>query len=289
MPLLNVDSFMRLSAGHRVIWLGGRLGSGKSALAYRLVYEFCMNMGYRYCFSNCYSVWNDNPSDAVLRLNDRGLPQFLDAVFLLDEAGQFMSNPSEAKEWTAYLRKVNVVVILASNTPPHHSIRFLTIQRTLSLMPMGLPAWLYKWTLESLSVEEWGRFMWWRPSEIFGIYDTDGFPDEADDLRDFLKDKIYEAATAAGYRGQKVAAQPAAQNYPAPGIAPKANRQIIVPNGYQTGADSGVSTGTSPVASGGFTPADMDNLWGVADTIHEASRTARKAAVSLSKSRKRGR
>lgn len=284
MPLYNTQNFMHLLSGWRLCWLGGKLGGGKTSFAFRLAYDLMLQHGYRYLFSNCHSVWNDEPSEAVLRPNERGIPQFLDAVFILDEAGQFMGTASEAKEWTAFLRKLNVIVILASNASPHSSVKFLTVQRTLNMVKFGLPFWLYRWTLESMMIEEQGVFLWRNPSEIFGIYDTDAFPDEATELGNFLKEKINEAATNAGYRGQMVAsAHGSAGDYAARQTL-KAGQTVRPLANAGSGAASG-----SPLSEWLSARAAMADVGRDIDNLLEETKRTRKAAISVSKQKKRSR
>lgn len=283
MPLHNVSNFMHLLSGYRVVWLGGRLGSGKSAFAFRLAYELMLYRGFRYLFSNCNSVWNDLPGETVLRPSSRGIPQFLDAVFILDEAGQFLSSPSEAKEWLSYLRKINVVVILASNIPPHHTTRFLTVQRTLNMVRFGLPFWLYRWTLESINIDEQGMFLWRNPHEIFGIYDTDAFPDDAAELTNFLLRKVHEAARSAGYRQpnwqERAAALQAAGN--AENVS---GSQAPDPAFPVVGVEyAGGPASPSPVQAGDAAYTAMADLRGDIDGLIEAAKQTRKAAVSVYK------
>lgn len=192
--LLFADTFLRLVASYRILWIAGRLGGGKTALAYLLARELLLREGLRYLFSNCLSVWNDNPEwmeqkDGV----------FCDAVCLLDEAGEFMDSPSEVRGWTSFLRKVNLMLLLPSVRPPHHTVRFLTVQRILNLNVVGLPIWVYRWDLDSGNLTEHGYFTVLFPSRIFGIYDTLGFPQDADVLLSHIKTWRTVAATTLGY------------------------------------------------------------------------------------------
>ena len=130
----------------------------------------------------------------------RGYAPKLDAILILDEAGEFLGSRSQANEWLAYLRKLNVVLLLPSVRPPASDVRFLNVGRTMNWNVIGVPCWTYAGHLDGVGgVDEKFTFYWWFPSEIYGIYDTDGFPSDADTLLNFPKTMTAQAAKVLGY------------------------------------------------------------------------------------------
>jgi hypothetical protein len=188
MPFLNGSPFFGTLNNYRVLTIDGRYGGGKTALAFRAAYELCTNYGYRYILSNCRSVWTDSPSSVQLRNNAAGKPQYLDAVIILDEGGLFLKLSRDTDDYLAFLRKANVVLILPSVSEVARSLRSLTIQRVFNGQTLGLPAWVYTFLVSKGHIREKTSLVWWRPSEIFGIYDTDASPTDDGGLGDFLVD-----------------------------------------------------------------------------------------------------
>ena len=188
---------------YRVVWMGGRYGGGKTALAFRLAHDLLKNHGYRYLLSNVKSVWTDDPKKIVLRDG-----QYADAVVILDEGGLFLKSSKDAETFLAFLRKLNVVILIPSVTPPTLKVRSFTIQRVYNLYSYGLPAWVYRWTLSSGHIKETGLFYWVSPPEIFGVYDTLGTPSDDGGLEDIFNDWTVKLQKTAGYTAKGVKQAP---------------------------------------------------------------------------------
>lgn len=178
----------------RVAWIAGRYGGGKTALAYRLAYELLDSGFVRYLLSNCRSVWSDTPADVVLRDG-----RYLDTVVVLDEGGLFLRTSRDADDFLAFLRKLNVVLIVPSVKPPAPAIRMLSIQRLVNLQALGLPAWIYEASVEYGRQRDRVRFVWWRPSEIYGIYDTSDVPVDDCGIGDFLFEQTERLVRESGH------------------------------------------------------------------------------------------
>lgn len=197
MGLVMADNIINYARNYRVVYLGGRYGGGKTAFAFRLAHELVTKYKYRYLLSNVASVWN-TPAEAV-QLRD-GV--YADAVMILDEGGMFLDNASEAKSWLAYLRKLNIILLVPSVLPPSTLMRRLSVQRTFNANSIGIPAWLYGLRLDAGIVKQEDKFLWWKPSEIFGIYDTVGMPADASELLAFLKVWTDQAKKQLGYQSR---------------------------------------------------------------------------------------
>lgn len=247
---------------YRIVWLSGRFGGGKTLLAFVIAYLLLNKYGLRYLFSNCLSVWNDDPNTMKLREG-----RLCDAALVLDEAGEFLESPSDVKSWVSFFRKTNLILLLPSVRPPHHSVRFLTVQRILNLKVIGLPIWIYRWDLDSGANTEYGYFTLLFPERMFGVYDTDGFPEDADILLQKVKTWKTQASIATGY---KVAS-----------FAPEIIRTVSGGNGLAPG-----TTTLADIQTGGSSDQAMDNVRGDIDALLEATKKAQKV-VSLSRRKRR--
>lgn len=193
--LLGAESTLGYLQTYRIVHVGGRYGGGKTALAFKLAGELLDRGFSRYLVSNVRSVWEDTPADVVLRDGS-----YADAVVVLDEGGLFLKSSFDAEKFLAFLRKLNIVLIIPSVLPPSSRVRMLSIQRTMNLQTVGLPLWLYTTTLYYGHVKENSKFWWWRPSEIYGIYDTLGFPSDDAGLGSWVERWTSDAAKKSGYK-----------------------------------------------------------------------------------------
>jgi hypothetical protein len=172
---------MGLVRAYRVVYVAGRYGSGKTALAVRLAYELLESGFATRCVANFPVVFADDWEQ--LNIED---PYASNTVVILDEGGLFLETRGDTKELLAFLRKMNITLIIPSVHPPANRIRAVTIQRLINLQALGLPAWLYSVYLASGHIKEESKFLWWRPSEIFGTYDTLSAPVDDDGIGEWL-------------------------------------------------------------------------------------------------------
>jgi len=187
--LWGAEIALSMVAAYRIVHIDGRMGGGKTSLAFRLAYELLGGRyGYRYLLSNCPSVWCDKVSDVVLRQNEAGDAQYLDAIVLLDEGGQFIQSSRDAQDYTAYLRKMNVLLLIPSYEPPPRRLKTLRIAREFNLMRFGLPVWVYRYFLSDGPDREVGRFYWYDPGEIYGVFDSVTAPATSGGLAEMLAD-----------------------------------------------------------------------------------------------------
>lgn len=205
MGFQNAGLVLRMIYNYRFCHIGGRFGGGKTAIAYRLAYELMEKFEFRYLLSNVKSVWNDDLSKVELRKDKDGVGRFVDAVIILDEAGEFINSASQARQWLSFLRKLNIVILLPSVMPPYHSMRLLSIRRKWNLFAVGIPYWGYAAKLSAEDDDMKIDFGWWNPSEIYGIYDTLGYPTDADEILNKIKTWVSEVSGATGY--EKTAAR----------------------------------------------------------------------------------
>ena len=198
MALVGHELMLRYLQNVRVMHIDGYFGSGKTALSFMIANELMKTGDYRYIISNIKSVWSDDIQDVTLRDGVHA-----DAIVILDEAGEFMRTASQANEWISYLRKLRIVLILPSARPPAASVRALRVARVWDGFSIGLPLWNYKILLDTAYANEKTGFKWWFPNQIWGIYDTEGYPaDESQKILDWIKSITQESAANLGYANQ---------------------------------------------------------------------------------------
>lgn len=185
--LINAFTVLKNLENFRVCWLGGRYGSHKTALAFRLAYELWQNKRVDRILSNCESVWNDDPETLQLESSYK-----INAAIIFDEGGLIFDNRGDVKTVLAGLRKMNTVILIPSVQAPSTRMRFFEIQMIYSMKPLGLPLLIYRSNLMSGAVRDVTYFAWWKP-DVYGVYNTLDFPVDAEKLMAFLttqKDQI---------------------------------------------------------------------------------------------------
>ncbi len=188
MPLINANQAILNIANYRKLWLAGNVGTGKTLLAFLIAREL-VNRGYaKYIVSNIPSVWSDDPQTVLDNVRDI---MYLDCVIILDEGGQFIKTAKQAAVFSAFPRKFNIYLILASVDPPAFNFKSFAIERTWKWSSFGIPALTYAYSLQTgvalgNSERTIQSFHLWKYSEMFGIYDTQAAPLDADDIVDML-------------------------------------------------------------------------------------------------------
>lgn len=168
--LINAFNVISDVRNWRSVWLNGFQGSGKTAFAFRMAYELLASGQVNYLTSNIPNVWNTRPENIPF---ENGA---LNTVCILDEGGFMIRTKSDTDAYLTALRKLNVILIVASRRAPASEICRYRIQRIMNLKSVGLNLWVYKYLVNDGMTKENGTFLWYNPSEIFGVYDTDLYP-----------------------------------------------------------------------------------------------------------------
>lgn len=161
MPLYG-SVFMNMLRNFRICWIGGRFGGGKTALATRMAIEALDKGWVQHAVGNF---------PCVVFTDLHRIEECRDAFIILDEAGVWLSD-KEFDSITAFLRKRNLYVVLASVLPVQLRARTLNIQRVFNAHTIGLNFWVYGGVLDYMRVKEKLSLTWANPREIFGLYDT---------------------------------------------------------------------------------------------------------------------
>jgi len=154
--------FLSMLRNFRLCWVGGRYGGGKTALSVRLAYEFLERGWVKDAVGNF---------PCVLFTDLHRLSECRDTFIILDEAGVWLSD-KEFDNVSAFLRKRNLYVVLASVLPVPLRAKSLNIQRTWNGHSVGLNFWHYSGVLSYMQVKEKLTLSWFNPREVFGLYDT---------------------------------------------------------------------------------------------------------------------
>lgn len=266
MPLHFADALLFNCVNFRVVHLWGRYGSYKTALAHYLAIQLMLRFKFRYLLSNVMSVIRDDPADVFLANG-----KTVDAILLLDEAGVFMKSASETDEWLAALRKLNIVILCPSFVPPSRAAKMITTQMMFDANIIGIPVVWFKVHVDMGVLNEKANFYWRNPSEVFGIYDTEGFPSDADELLNYVKSWLAQAQINTGYSQEAQAGGDESK------IARLPSQKVAR---LQTGLAS-----DAPKAGRYTAPAYVADLQRVSDDLTTAAREAEKA-VSLSRRKK---
>lgn len=165
--LIGADVVIDEIIGSRLVWITGMNRTHKTALAYRLSHELMRTGKFRYICSNVPDVWSTPPED--IKPIDK---LYLDTIFLLDEISEYIETDEEKKVLESFMGKFRSVVLGVSRGKPKGTFP-LMIYPVFQMQVIGLPCVIYKWKFRFETQKDHGWFMWWRPSEIYGIYDSD--------------------------------------------------------------------------------------------------------------------
>lgn len=180
---LGGDLYFSYVKMYRSMWMGGRYGGGKTALAVATARELVRRHGYRHVVSNIPVSFAANWDwegrkwrgfDAVEPREVDGFPR-LDTVVVLDEGGLFLETKRKVREFVAFLRKLNVVLLLPSVEEPHARLRKVLVERQFNFFRFGVPMWMYRVRTKGHLYRDEFSFLWWRP-DVFDQYDTDAVP-----------------------------------------------------------------------------------------------------------------
>lgn len=166
---VGADLYLRYVQVFRVALYSGRYGGGKTLLAVATADYFRRKYGY--------SVYSNIPvSGAVTTLQER-------QVLILDEAWLEFSEQSTKtlREWFAYTRKRDQIILLTSVLPLAGKFFQLRVQRWFNGMSVGLPFAIYQWFLPSMSARgrrrlDSGLFALFGVRSVWSLYDHTAEP-----------------------------------------------------------------------------------------------------------------
>ena len=192
----------------RSAWFGGRYGGGKTALA-------VATAGYIVAAGWADKIYANFPMRWRLALLED--TDMRDAVIVLDEGWSMVETWDDVKAFAAFLRKRNLYVLIPSVFPPHQRLKFLSIMRIFNGFSVGIPAWFYSATLSGMGGKpERYIFSWITPDEIYGLYDTEAYPEV--ETEEIIKAALAKDDTHAKHKAKKLTgpgavSRPASDDY----------------------------------------------------------------------------
>lgn len=194
MALINAEPILGVLDMYRLIWISGRFGGHKTALAFQIAKRY-LDRGYKLA-TNTRTIWADDLDKIQLNKNNQ-----LKTVCILDEGGLYFKAGRQVEQIAAYAAKMDVIYIIPSFWPPTRAAQIINIQPIVSLKATGLPVIIYKWRVDIGSFKEKGWFAWWNPKEIYGVYSRQDPGDEPDAIIRFLTDRSNEYRQRYGRKG----------------------------------------------------------------------------------------
>lgn len=194
---VNAEPILGVLDMYRLIWISGRFGGHKTALAFQIAQRY-LERGYKLA-TNSRCIWAD-PFDNI-QLNEHNQ---LHSVIILDEGGLYFKSGRQVEQIAAYAAKMDVLYIIPSFWPPTKAAQIINIQPVVSLKAAGLPVIFYKWSVSIGSFKDKGFFIWINPSEIYGVYSRQDPGDDPDEIVQFLVDRANEYRSRYGRKNTEV-------------------------------------------------------------------------------------
>lgn len=203
MPLWGMNTFFGNLQTFRILWIRSRYGSGKTLLATRLAYELHSQGIVRYICANYPSPWFDRFEDVVVK-DGRA-----DVCLILDEGGSFIQSKYKAQKYIQFMRKLNIILIFSSVLPPASIVSYFRVKRIMNLGVAGIPLWVFRSRIHDGEEIQYETFFFWRPSEVYGAYDTRAFVAGDEGAEDYI---LKWTAQGALQTGSNIAAVTAASS-----------------------------------------------------------------------------
>jgi hypothetical protein len=138
--LILGELFIEYVKQYRSVWITGRLGGGKTALATYVAYVLA---------KEGYKIISNIRIDRAIRLPKPD--DFSRAVVILDEAADFLDAYEFRNELLAafkYLRHFDLICLFPCADKIHSRLRKLIVERVFrleALLPLPFPIWVYRY------------------------------------------------------------------------------------------------------------------------------------------------
>lgn len=180
---LNGGSFLENMLAFRLVWIRGRLGSGKTLLAVALS---------RWLYDNNYidgMLTNINVNPAYVPV----IRHVRRSAVVLDEAGAFAdsrNSMNKSEGYGAFARKFDSYWLSPSKIKPDGRMGDLIVRRNLELI--GLDWLIYSWLDNEGEQKGWFALVGYR--ELFGQYQHTAIPASDGGIKRLLREAIEEQA-----------------------------------------------------------------------------------------------
>ena len=182
---LGADEFFYNILAFRNLWIRGRLGGGKTLLAFAIADELIKRKlvrgGVVANVPHCLPLhdWREILEDGTRR-GLRGAIIIFDEAWQIIDARNSMMNP---RNYGAFARKMDTIWIYPSVYPIDKRQSYLYAERTqIYTLPLLGQIWRYRWALNLGYQDAKGGF-WFFPKKYFGIFDTKYIPTSDADIR----------------------------------------------------------------------------------------------------------
>lgn len=190
----GMDVWVDVVSTYRIAWISGRVGLGKTSLAY-LTAEHFLKKGYR-LVSNNRNVWNDED----VKLLDDGTMR---VVVILDEGGLAMKVNRQVERMASYPAKMDMVYLIPSYWPPARAATLVRCHGLYTLRKAGLPWNVYRWTAGTGVFKDTGLLVV-STKRVYGIYDRQDPSARAYDIVDWCDSKINDFLNYHGYKDRGI-------------------------------------------------------------------------------------
>lgn len=172
--MFNLDPLIKHLMIFRSCHFAGYYGAGKSALSVECAIRLVVDGHVKRIVSNIPLAFESSGTVDVANLID-----VEDSAIIMDEAWNFLSAGEfkRAKEFLAYPRHQNQVLLFPSVTNLTSYVQWLQVRRVWSGLKVGIPCWLYRMDIEPKDFKgkkpPRGRrhyIYWWNPQSVFGLY-----------------------------------------------------------------------------------------------------------------------
>jgi hypothetical protein len=169
--LILGELFIEYVKQYRSVWITGRLGGGKTALATYIAYVLA---------KEGYKIISNIRIDGAIRLPKP--EDFSRAVVILDEAADFLDAYEFRNELLAafkYLRHFDLICLFPCADKIHSRLRKLIVERIFrleALLPLPFPVWVYRYWIGpgsfSRATSIYSYFAFIPSSRLFRSYDS---------------------------------------------------------------------------------------------------------------------
>jgi hypothetical protein len=169
--LILGELFLEYVKQYRSVWITGRLGGGKTALATYVAYVLA---------KEGYKIISNIRVDRAIRLPKP--EDFSRAVVILDEAADFLDAYEFRNELLAafkYLRHFDLICLFPCADKIHSRLRKLIVERVFrleALLPLPFPIWIYRYWIGpgsfSRATSIYSYFAFIPTKSLFSSYDS---------------------------------------------------------------------------------------------------------------------
>lgn len=145
---------------YRVLWIAGRVGYGKTLLAYALWWEYYRPRGYNlYCNFEAFGA-------------ETGLPSEPRGFYIIDEAGDIFESSAHLRSVLRNMRKLDYYLVLPSFLPVPGLGRMVALYPSGSLRTIGIPVDFWKVAVDFGAFKFQQQFAIFLKEQYFGLFDS---------------------------------------------------------------------------------------------------------------------